>query len=151
MQTAAATTASNVMPVPSFTSNMGTSKVPRPTFNLDPVKQRVHVENPELTREAIEEAAERYVQYWMKIKETGGEIDVPDHEVDLIWHGHILFTKQYDHDTKEYFGHFLHHEPKMLDLGKCCNTGECNCSIVKTVHRNVGTCCDTGGCNCGDG
>ena len=36
---------------------------------------------------------------------------VPSQEIDLVWHYHILHTRQYSQDCQMLFGRFLHHEP----------------------------------------
>lgn len=36
---------------------------------------------------------------------------VPPHDVDEMWHVHILHTKKYAKDCQDYLGFFLHHRP----------------------------------------
>ena len=36
---------------------------------------------------------------------------VPNHQIDTIWHQHILDTRGYGEDCRVIFGHFLHHYP----------------------------------------
>lgn len=39
------------------------------------------------------------------------EHNVPSKEVDIFWHNHMLFTKQYVKDCDSLFGRYLHHNP----------------------------------------
>lgn len=36
---------------------------------------------------------------------------VPTHDIDEVWHGHILDTRAYAADCERLFGGFLHHAP----------------------------------------
>ena len=110
-----------------------------PALNLRHVKARVKKENPSLTRYQLSKAVTQYLKYWQFIKQSGGEgHPVPNPTVDLIWHAHILFTHAYEQDTKSYFGHFLHHSPrvgksKKSQKGTCCSCSpHCNCGTAVT-------------------
>lgn len=36
---------------------------------------------------------------------------IPSQLVDIVWHTHILFTRQYHADCQKLFGKYMHHEP----------------------------------------
>lgn len=39
------------------------------------------------------------------------ESNVPNKEIDEVWHNHILFTKKYVRDCDDIFGRYVHHNP----------------------------------------
>jgi len=96
-----------------FIGRVGAPATPAslPEIDLRHVRARVRKESG-LSAAAVRKASHDYLEYWQFIKNSGtAGHDVPSHEVDLIWHAHILFTRQYMEDTEKYFGHYLHHEP----------------------------------------
>lgn len=56
--------------------------------------------------------AEKDYKKFLALKRTypGKEI-VPNKQVDLFWHQHILDTVKYADDCQEIFGYFMHHFP----------------------------------------
>jgi hypothetical protein len=80
-----------------------------PKWDLTAISDRMvikHGWNKEFTDKCIEE----YKKFVFLIKKGNKKIS-PPLKVDDIWHEHILFTKDYFEDTKEYLGFFLHHQP----------------------------------------
>jgi hypothetical protein len=43
---------------------------------------------------------------------------IPSLDIDEVWHGHILSTKQYEDDCQQVFGGFRHHFPISKDSGE---------------------------------
>lgn len=89
------------------------TEVTLPVLDLISVRRRVWDEHSqEWTRERIEKAVQRYLAFWQHCKEHPHDrLDPDNHDVDVIWHAHILHTKRYADDCQAYFGHFLHHTP----------------------------------------
>lgn len=57
-------------------------------------------------------AIEEYKKYIFLAKNReDGDYNCPPGDVDEVWHAHILYTKNYSRDTREYFGYYLHHTP----------------------------------------
>lgn len=67
--------------------------------------------------EYSEVIALEYMRALYTLKDAGPPM-VPSHDVDLLWHGHILDTKQYASFCANFFGHFLHHAPSYTDSQK---------------------------------
>lgn len=53
----------------------------------------------------------RYIQWLALIKHYPSFVITPDKCIDDFWHMHILDTKKYDSDIKNFFGYYLHHKP----------------------------------------
>ena len=61
--------------------------------------------------EQCDEAETEYKKF-LALKRTYPEKEiVPNKQVDLFWHQHILDTQQYAKDCENIFGYFLHHFP----------------------------------------
>ena len=53
---------------------------------------------------------------WMICAEEHREMPfVPNKDIDIFWHFHILHTKQYMEDCERYFGRYIHHNPHLVD------------------------------------
>jgi len=62
---------------------------------------------------------EREYKNFLVLKRAYPERDiVPNRQVDLFWHQHILDTAQYAVDCEAIFGYFLHHYPYFGMRGK---------------------------------
>ena len=48
---------------------------------------------------------------------------VPPRIVDVVWHAHITFTRQYMSDCDMLFGEYLHHTPTDEDTTEAFETG----------------------------
>ncbi|MFT3701212.1 MAG: glycine-rich domain-containing protein-like [Agriterribacter sp.] len=67
------------------------------------------------------QANEAEIEYkrFLALKRTYPEKDiVPNRDVDIFWHQHILDTEKYAIDCEEIFGYFLHHYPYFGMNGK---------------------------------
>lgn len=64
-----------------------------------------------MTLEEVKDLTERYRNFLYLCGLYRGQIIVPTHEIDKIWHVHILDTEKYAEDCQEAFGYFLHHFP----------------------------------------
>jgi len=54
---------------------------------------------------------EEYRKFLTLTLEGQGKITSPSHNIDVIWHHHILDTKKYYEDMIDIFGHMIHHFP----------------------------------------
>ncbi len=54
-----------------------------------------------------------YKNFLILLKKYHPEFLVPTREIDEFWHNHILYTKNYTHDSFAIFGYYLHHDPAM--------------------------------------
>lgn len=83
------------------------------TLDLDPIKIKLRCseDGPGWDREKIEQVERRYRQFLiLNLKHPCRSI-VPNKEIDLFWHAHILDTMKYAEDCQKIFGRFLHHFP----------------------------------------
>lgn len=55
---------------------------------------------------------------------------VPRTDVDVVWHYHILDTRQYARDCMKVFGHFIHHDP---------HAGWCQSAAWQDCYRQTET------------
>ena len=79
---------------------------------IDPSKVMEHVvEDHGLSAADATRAEDLYRKYLtLKAMHSGAPI-VPPRIVDLVWHAHITFTRQYMADCQLLFGEYLHHTP----------------------------------------
>ncbi len=80
--------------------------------------------------DAVETKYRRYLAMYLMFPERK---IVPNKEVDVFWHQHILDTRAYAKDCDTVFGHFLHHFPYFGMRGEkdaqnlqSCFTATCN-------------------------
>lgn len=53
---------------------------------------------------------------WMICAEEHRDIPfVPNKDIDIFWHFHILHTKKYMADCEKYFGRYIHHNPHLVN------------------------------------
>lgn len=83
-----------------------------PKFDLSNVRAKVAKNNPTLSEDALNKGEQIYREFLKKAKENPDEKFSPTLLEDEFWHSHILFTRKYMNDCKEYFGYFLHHNPQ---------------------------------------
>ncbi len=58
------------------------------------------------------EASRQYRNYLFLKKKYGEDHPLPpSHDIDEVWHAHILHTEDYYDFCKQLFGSFLHHHP----------------------------------------
>ncbi len=68
-------------------------------------------EGPGWTAERCDAVEVDYKRFLALKRAYPGVEIVPDQEVDLFWHQHILDTEKYAQDCETLFGAFLHHYP----------------------------------------
>lgn len=104
-----------------------------PTFDLTEVLARVARHHPDWSKERLESAEAKYHDFMAKAKaQPGGEHFVSDKDLDVVWHTHILFTRKYEVDCKNFFGYFFHHHPGGVKDG--------------TLEKKLTKSCCSGGC-----
>ena len=67
-------------------------------------------ERPALEQEVKALVHEYLLFIWLKMLNPKQDISPPK-SIDLVWHQHILFTKEYSEFCQHHFGFFLHHSP----------------------------------------
>ena len=87
--------------------------LPLPTFDLSYLPMQIAKDHPELTLEDIEDCIAQYRHYLALCKAYPDRPLMPSREADTAWHQHILNTRRYHEDCAEYFGQYLHHNPRM--------------------------------------
>lgn len=88
------------------------------SLDLNFLKQRVLKENSDWSLTRFLTACDEY-RKWLAIcslsRDIGVEQQIPlgmfSHDVDTIWHSHILFTRSYEAVCQSIAGHFIHHDP----------------------------------------
>jgi hypothetical protein len=77
------------------------------------VKQKIQDREEGLGWNALQcNEAEAEYKRFLALKRTYPEKEiVPNKQVDLFWHQHILDTQKYAEDCETVFGHFIHHFP----------------------------------------
>jgi len=63
------------------------------------------------TAERADTAAAKYKKWLFLQRKYEDVLMSPGHEVDTVWHFHILDTRAYIRDTARIFGRYLHHHP----------------------------------------
>lgn len=99
-----------------------------PDFSLTLVRNHMIRRHPDMDASTIELAESEYRKFLKTCKESPGQSIVPGHLADKFWHAHILHTKLYMADCQAYFGYYLHHTPKVMDVKEPCALGECFCN-----------------------
>jgi hypothetical protein len=63
------------------------------------------------TEERFSRAIREYKRFLVLCKLFPAIELAPSHDVDEIWHRHMLNSRRYADDCHSFFGYFLHHEP----------------------------------------
>lgn len=63
------------------------------------------------TEQQVLRVIEEYRKFLALTLDGQGKITSPSHNIDIIWHHHILDTKKYYEDMMDIFGHMIHHFP----------------------------------------
>ena len=80
-------------------------------FTMIKLKLQDSEEGPGWSPERCEEAQVSYMRF-LALKRAYPDLDlVPNRDVDVFWHQHILDTAQYATDCDQVFGYFMHHYP----------------------------------------
>ena len=83
------------------------------TLDLGPIKFKlVHAEGEHSTGvHAAERVEKQYKRFLILNLMYPHKQIVPNREIDMFWHAHILDTIKYAEDCEQIFGRFLHHFP----------------------------------------
>jgi hypothetical protein len=81
-------------------------------IDLAAVKRKV-VEEKAWNRKIADYAELRYRRFLAMYLLDRKLALVPPPDIDVFWHQHILFTREYARDCENAFGEFLHHSPAM--------------------------------------
>jgi hypothetical protein len=101
------------MTAPAPTTQGPSILAPLDGLDLGPAKKRLVKEGWNV--EDVEAAAAEYLKFLALTREYPDEELVPCHDVDELWHAHILHTKRYEDDCTRYVGFFVHHDPDEVD------------------------------------
>lgn len=84
-----------------------------PTFDLTMVMGQLKADPhyADWPVEKLQQAETEYRQFVALCRSNPGERVMPTRLGDAVWHQHILNTKQYVQDTRDYLGYYLHHQP----------------------------------------
>lgn len=63
--------------------------------------------------EKVAEMIQQYRGFLFVIWKFPDDIAVPTHDLDEVWHTHILFTDKYKKDCKHIFGKYVDHNPNL--------------------------------------
>jgi len=99
-----------------------------PMFNIDYLWTRVCRDRKDLgwSRADFDAAVREYKVLWANARAEPDQFFLVPQNADAIWHLHLLFTHNYENDSKAYFGKFLHHHPEEGDgmrAPECAFTG----------------------------
>ena len=85
--------------------------------NDSTIISRLEKKHPEWSKPYIETLIRQYKRFLHTAANSDSEL-VPTKDVDEVWHEHILFTKDYFVNWKEYLGRLVHHNPEKLGENK---------------------------------
>ena len=82
-------------------------------LDLEPIKYKLITEDnvTGLTLKQVDVIGEKYRAFLYLSKKYPDNNIVPNKEVDMFWHAHILDTYKYQEDCQKIFGQFFHHYP----------------------------------------
>lgn len=86
-------------------------------LNLGPIIWKLTCDDSEAANEVdwdekqTMRVSEEYRKFLALTLEGEGKITSPSHNIDVIWHHHILDTQKYHEDMEHIFGHMIHHFP----------------------------------------
>ena len=84
------------------------------SFSKNSNIEKVRKEKTSWSEFRIKSAVKEYLQFLFLIKKHLGDKKhpiVPTKDADQIWHHHILDTRKYQKDCKNFFGRMIHHYP----------------------------------------
>jgi hypothetical protein len=99
--------------VPALSQSFGQSMEDIAALDLSMIKLKLQdaEEGPAWTAEKCDAVEVDYKRF-LALKRAYHDVEiVPNKEVDLFWHQHILDTEKYAQDCELLFGNFLHHYP----------------------------------------
>lgn len=71
-----------------------------------------------MPEKVVDHAISDYRRFLFLMRKYEDERLGPTHDIDVIWHEHILDTKPYFRDTAKLFGHYKHHAPDRTSPGE---------------------------------
>jgi hypothetical protein len=80
------------------------------TYDLSPIREKIVKDNV-LPESIVDEAILEYRKYMILLRLGFQQLVMCSHEVDEVWHTHILFTQSYAEFCYQAFGGFVHHDP----------------------------------------
>ncbi|MEM1312875.1 MAG: hypothetical protein AAGF07_05445 [Patescibacteria group bacterium] len=94
-------------------------------------------ENPTIDKQAILSSEDEYKHFIYLVIVSGTILPVPTQVVDLIWHSHVLHTKDYMSFCDQVAGKFIHHSPEgFTDENFAKNSSKIS-EVSKQVFGNV--------------
>ncbi len=84
-----------------------------PTFDLSGVMGQLRADPhyADWPEDRMKQAETEYRQYMALCRSNPGEKVMPTRLGDAVWHQHIVNTRQYVQDCRDYLGYYLHHQP----------------------------------------
>jgi hypothetical protein len=80
-------------------------------WDLSKIVDFVVIENPTIPESAVRSSEKEYKYFVYLLLLTGESLSIPTKLVDLIWHAHILHTREYVSFCNEVAGGYIHHKP----------------------------------------
>lgn len=105
--------ANRPMPIPVLPQNLELTVVDITALDLSMIKMKLQdsEEGPGWSAERCDAVEIDYKRFLALKRAYPDREIVPNKEVDLFWHQHILDTEKYAQDCEALFGAFLHHYP----------------------------------------
>lgn len=85
-------------------------------LDLEPIKYKL-VKEHAWTLEKADAVEKLYKTYLLLFALHPDGMYVPTHDIDEMWHSHILDTRKYMEDCRDIFGYYLHHYPYLGLMG----------------------------------
>lgn len=84
-----------------------------PSFDLSGIMEQLKADpqHADWSAEKLQQAELEYRQYMALCRSNPGQSVMPTRLGDAVWHFHILNTRKYTEDCRNYLGYFLHHQP----------------------------------------
>lgn len=102
------------------------------SINLDEIMARAHKKIPKIDIDRIKLEYQRFLVLAFTSLDPKNRFTCrPSPTIDIVWHEHILSTKQYEADCKLIGGQFLHHTPET----KPSDDDKEKKDLIKTDHK----------------
>ena len=69
-------------------------------------------------KDKVERLIHEYLIYMWLIKANPEQRVAPSNPIDVVWHHHILFTRECAQFCELHFGKFIHHAPTVIGYSK---------------------------------
>jgi hypothetical protein len=121
-------------------THIGTDMSPaQRVAKIDLTKVMQHVaEDTGLPAATLARAEEMYRQFLTLKAMNKAQMLVPPKLVDLVWHAHITFTRQYMSDCDMMFGEYLHHEAATSEDEEAAYSSLYDSVTVASYRREFG-------------